>query len=63
MCIHGACIDNNTCFCANGYEGDICQIASQCNNHTVLCHNYVMSTPFQYTMSVMRIIVSMVQLV
>ena len=26
-CVSGACVQNNTCSCSEGYEGDICDTA------------------------------------
>ena len=26
-CVYGACVNNNTCSCSNGYTGDICDSA------------------------------------
>ena len=28
-CVHGACVDNNTCFCSEGYEGVMCNDTSK----------------------------------
>lgn len=26
-CVYGACVSNDTCYCSNGYDGEICDIA------------------------------------
>jgi deleted-in-malignant-brain-tumors protein 1 len=46
-CVNGACVGNNTCFCSEGYEGDICNttIHEECPENICLnggtCQSFV----------------------
>ena len=41
VCVHGACVSNNTCSCSDGYEGELCDTLGNIDHQYMILISFI----------------------